>query len=112
MEEINIDWQGNIGKCCHLSGFGETSSPSDIAGNLNDISFTEAMNRLTLENDAFRRHKAIDLQSREFCDTNFSPCEYCCKHYGKGRFVHQTAPVAVEIEPPNRRDHLTQRSST
>ena len=104
MEEINIDWQGNIGKCCHLSGFGETSPASDIAGNLNDIGFAEAMNRLKRENDAFRGQKAIDQQSREFTDTDFSPCEYCCRHYRKGRFVRQTAPVAVEI-PPLGRQH-------
>lgn len=112
MEEINIDWQGNIGKCCHLSGLGETNSASDIAGDLNNISFAEAVKRLKRENDAFRRHKAMDQESRAFTDADFSPCEYCCNHYGKGRSVHQMAPVAIEIQPPNRRDHLTPRSST
>ena len=112
LEEINIDWQGNIGKCCHLSGFGETNSESDIMGNLNNISFTEAVKRLKRENDAFRRHKAMDQESRAFTDTDFSPCEYCCKYYGKGRFVQQTSAVAVKIQPPAKHHHLIQRSST
>ena len=112
LEEINIDWQGNVGICCHLSGFGETSPASDIAGNLNDISFTEAVNRLKRENDAFRHNKTIDQQYRTFCDVDFSPCEYCCKHYTKGRFVQSTEPVAVELQPQNRQGHWNNRSST
>jgi MoaA/NifB/PqqE/SkfB family radical SAM enzyme len=112
LEEFNIDWQGNVGKCCHLSGFGETRSTSDIAGNLNDISFAEAVDCLKRENEAFRRHKTIDQQSRTFGDVDFSPCEYCCKRYGKGCFVQRTEPVAVEIHPSNRHKHWNNRSST
>jgi MoaA/NifB/PqqE/SkfB family radical SAM enzyme len=112
LEEFNIDWQGNVGKCCHLSGFDEASPASDIAGNLNDISFTEAVNRLKRENDTFRRHKVVDRRSGAFRNVDFSPCEYCCKHYRKGRFVQSTEPVAVDIHSPNRHDHWNNRSST
>jgi len=112
LEEFNIDWQGNVGKCCHLSGFDAASPACDIAGNLNDISLTEAVKRLKRENDAFRSHKTSDRQARAFTDTDFSPCEYCCKHYGKGRFGQRSEPVAVEFQPPNRHHLRNNRSST
>lgn len=109
LEELNVDWQGNVGQCCHLSGFGESSVGSDIVGNLGEISFGEALARLRVENEAFRRRKQIDQQSRAFCDADFSPCEYCLKHHRKGRFAQATAPVAVEMQSPT---HASNRLNT
>ena len=101
LEEFNIDWQGNVGTCCHLSGFNEASPASAIGGNLNDISFSDALEHLISENDAFRTHKIRDRQSRAFTDSDLSPCAYCFRHYRKGHLGQQSAPV-VELNPPNR----------
>jgi len=102
LEEFNIDWQGNVGTCCHLSGFGAANPASAVGGNLNDISFAEALERLTRENDAFRTYKIQHSQSRVFTDRDFSPCEYCFKHYRNAHFGEVAQFVAVDIEPPKR----------
>jgi MoaA/NifB/PqqE/SkfB family radical SAM enzyme len=102
LEEFNIDWQGNVGSCCHLSGFDAANPASAIGGNLKDITFAEAVERLTRENDAFRTYKIRDRQSRAFTDSDLSPCEYCFKHYRNGHIGLAPEPVAVDIEPPKR----------
>ena len=55
--EFNIDWQGNVTLCCHLSGCGDVASARDIVGNLKEISLKEAKRKLKLLVDQFHKYK-------------------------------------------------------
>ena len=83
MQEINIDCKGNVTKCCHLSSHGGGVGQGDVAGNLNDMSFTEAYLKLVEENEQFHQLKIGHLRSGNFKDSDFFPCWYCEVYYRK-----------------------------
>lgn len=83
MKELNIDCRGNLTKCCALSGHGESAGQGDIIGNLSDLSFTEAYQRLVAENRQFHQEKIRHSTDGAFQDSDFFPCWYCSLHYQK-----------------------------
>jgi MoaA/NifB/PqqE/SkfB family radical SAM enzyme len=83
LEEFNIDWQGNVSLCSHLSGYGDKSTGKDTVGNLSAIGLPEAMDRLTALVGAFRKDKRQRHSSRGFEDFDYLPCWYCLNHFGK-----------------------------
>lgn len=83
LQEINVDCHGNVTKCCHLSGHGAGAGQGDVAGNLRDMSFAAACQRLVEENAEFRRRKLARLAGGQFQDTDFFHCWYCSLHYHK-----------------------------
>ena len=81
--EINVDSQGNLTKCCHLSGHGDDAGKGDIGGNLAEMGFAEAFRRITEENQEFHQAKMEHLGSDQFQDTDFFPCWFCSLYYDK-----------------------------
>ncbi len=85
MQEINIDWQGNVTMCCHLSGHGNGTGNRDVIGNLDEMSFPEAYGLFVNLNKEFRKEK-IERHSnskREFKDSDYFPCWYCVNYFKK-----------------------------
>lgn len=87
MKEINIDCKANVTKCCHLSSRGDGVGEDDIAGNLNDMSFTDAYAEIVRENEEFHRRKMEHLRSGKFKDSDFFPCWYCSLYYKKNDWL-------------------------
>ena len=56
-QNINIDCRGNLTKCCVLSGHGVGAGTKDIIGNLHEMSFAEAWQQFSAENDRFHAAK-------------------------------------------------------
>jgi MoaA/NifB/PqqE/SkfB family radical SAM enzyme len=83
MEEINIDWRGNVTKCCHLSGHGDGVGNDDVIGNLYEMSFSEAYERLVEENRKFHKEKLEHHAGSEFKDSDYFPCWYCENYFKK-----------------------------
>lgn len=83
MQEVNIDCHGYLTKCCHLSGHGDGMGQEDVIGNLAEISFTEAYQRLVAENTRFHQAKRARIGAGRFEDEDFFACWYCSNHYGK-----------------------------
>ena len=83
LQEINIDCQGNLTKCCHLSGHGDGVGQADIMGNLGHTAFSEAYQRLRQENEQFHQTKLERLANNMFQDADFFPCWYCSLYYKK-----------------------------
>ena len=83
LKEINIDCKANVTKCCHLSGHGDGVGQDDIAGNLNDMSFTDAYAEIVRENEEFHRRKMEHLRGGKFKDSDFFACWYCSLYYKK-----------------------------
>jgi MoaA/NifB/PqqE/SkfB family radical SAM enzyme len=83
LQEINVDCQGNLTKCCHLSGHGEGAGSADKMGNLADISFAAAYQKLVQESQQFHEAKRQYHADGRFSDTDFFPCWYCNLHYNK-----------------------------
>jgi MoaA/NifB/PqqE/SkfB family radical SAM enzyme len=93
MQEFNIDWQGNVTKCCHLSGYPQGSGNNDVMGNLNEMSLPEAMLRLRRSNVAFRQEKEAHFADGNSSESDYFPCLYCCRYFDK---LESTEPVKNE----------------
>jgi MoaA/NifB/PqqE/SkfB family radical SAM enzyme len=81
--EFNIDWQGNVTLCCHLSGCGDGTSTKDIIGNLNEISFEEAKRKLNKLVDQFHKDKTQHHDGPQFKDSDYFSCWYCLNYFEK-----------------------------
>jgi MoaA/NifB/PqqE/SkfB family radical SAM enzyme len=81
--EFNIDWQGNLTLCCHLSGCGADTSTKDIIGNLNEISFKEATRKLNQLVGQFHQDKKEHHNDPHFKDTDYFSCWYCLNYFEK-----------------------------
>jgi len=81
--EFNIDWQGNVTLCCHLSGYGDGSSTEDIIGNLNELSFKEANRKLKQLVDQIHKYKTEHHDGPRFKDTDYLSCLYCLNYFEK-----------------------------
>ena len=112
-QNINIDCRGNLTKCCVLSGHGVGAGTEDIIGNLHEMSFAEAWQQFSAENDRFRAAKSADLQSGQFQDADFFPCWYCSNHYRKLDWLQThtdhpwrdrlwSSPVPIHLEEESR----------
>jgi MoaA/NifB/PqqE/SkfB family radical SAM enzyme len=82
-KEFNIDWQGNVTLCCHLSGYGEGPSTKDIVGNLSALSFQEATRKLKHLRDQLHKDKTGHHDSQCFKDIDYLPCRYCLNYFEK-----------------------------
>lgn len=83
MQEINIDWRGNVTVCCNLSGHGEDVGNDDIIGNLNEMSFSEAYGRLVRAIGKFQEDKLEHHSNGTFRDADYFPCWYCLNYFRK-----------------------------
>ncbi len=97
MKEINIDWNGNVSICCHLSGHGDGND--HILGNLNDMNFSEAVERWGDAVRAFVRLKQERHDQKKFTDSDHFPCWYCENHFNKVKWL--------EKHPENPWAHIT-----
>lgn len=82
MLECNIDCQANVTKCCHLSSHGDGVGTEDIVGNLRDMSFTAAFEKLAEANERFRQQK-LEHFWRGAAETDKLPCWYCSNYFKK-----------------------------
>ncbi len=106
MQELNIDHEGNLSKCCHLSSHGDGVGDGDVMGDLREVSFSEAYGRLEEENRQFQQNKLRHMAGGEFKDTDFFPCWYCSLYYRKVDWLrrfkdHSWTPVMWESDQAN-----------
>lgn len=99
-EELNIDWRGNLGRCCHLSGPWPASSSTAVAGNLHDAPFASLLELLRQENELFRTRKHQHASEEGWRDSDYWPCDYCIRHdTDGGERAHQhTSAVSLKSQ--------------
>jgi MoaA/NifB/PqqE/SkfB family radical SAM enzyme len=83
MEEINIDWRGNLTACCHLSGHGEALKNKDIVINLNETDFSEAFKVFVKSIKNFHYEKIEHHSAGKFRKSDYLPCWYCLNYFKK-----------------------------
>ena len=83
LQELNLDYRGNVTLCCHLSGYSGANNDADFMGNLSEISFTEAVNRSRAMVAAYLSEKQAGVARGELGQTDHFPCWYCLKHLDK-----------------------------
>ena len=83
LEEYNLDYKGNLTLCCQLSGHSGKNGGTDIMGNLNELSLTEACERFHLRVATYLADKRDKFKRGEFSELDHFPCWYCLKYLGK-----------------------------
>jgi MoaA/NifB/PqqE/SkfB family radical SAM enzyme len=89
LEEVNVDCQGNLTTCCHLSSHGPGVGQGDVIADLRHTRFRDAYQELVAENARFKAAKRRHLASGAFRDEDFFPCWYCSVHYAKVDWLRQ-----------------------
>jgi MoaA/NifB/PqqE/SkfB family radical SAM enzyme len=83
MKEFNIDCEGNVTICCHLSGHGDGAGSNDVVGNLSDMKLTEANRIMVEKTQEFRRDKIRQRAKGGLRRTDYFPCWYCSLYFRK-----------------------------
>jgi MoaA/NifB/PqqE/SkfB family radical SAM enzyme len=83
LEEFNLDYQGNLTLCCHLSGYTGVNAGADLLGNLHEVSLAEACSRFRHRVATYLADKQARVQQGAFGALDHFPCWYCVKYLGK-----------------------------
>jgi MoaA/NifB/PqqE/SkfB family radical SAM enzyme len=83
LQELNIDYRGNVTLCCHLSGYSGDASRADFMGNLAEVSLAEAVDRSRRMIAAYLTEKRAKVERGEFGRLDHFPCWYCLKYLDK-----------------------------
>ncbi|MFO1430148.1 MAG: radical SAM protein [Candidatus Competibacteraceae bacterium] len=87
-EEFNLDWRGNLGLCCQLSGLG-TGTMEEIAGNLWTLSLGDALARLQCIRQQLRAQKLHQQAEGRRRNNDDFPCWYCTRYFHKVNWLRR-----------------------
>ncbi len=83
LQELNIDYRGNVTLCCHLSGYSGGKSSADFMGNLSEVSLAEAVAYSRKMVASYLTEKQAKVKRGEFGQLDHFPCWYCLKYLDK-----------------------------
>jgi MoaA/NifB/PqqE/SkfB family radical SAM enzyme len=83
LEELNVDYRGNVTLCCMLSGYAGVNDEADFMGNLSEVGLAEAVERSRTMIAAYLAEKQAKVARGEFGRLDHFPCWYCVKYLGK-----------------------------
>jgi MoaA/NifB/PqqE/SkfB family radical SAM enzyme len=83
LQELNLDYKGNVTLCCHLSGYPGTHNRADFLGNLGDISLAEAIDSARQLVARYLAEKQAKVALGNFSNLDHFPCWYCLKNFDK-----------------------------
>ena len=78
--EVNLDWHGRLGLCCHLSGF--AGQEQAAAADLSQVSLSEALAALTGLRDDLMDEKRRRRANGDWRDDDHFACWHCAKRFG------------------------------
>jgi hypothetical protein len=78
--EVNIDWQGRLGLCCHLSGF--AGQEQAAAADLSQVGLRQALAALTGLRDDLMDEKHHRRANGDWRDDDHFACWHCAKRFG------------------------------
>ncbi|MFO1430476.1 MAG: radical SAM protein [Candidatus Competibacteraceae bacterium] len=88
-KSFNLDWQGNVGLCCNLSGLDGTGGAEETVGNLWTFTLGEAMERLQLIRQQLHSHKLHRQAEGRWRDSDYFPCWYCSNYFHKVNWLRR-----------------------
>jgi hypothetical protein len=83
LQEFNLDYQGNLTLCCHLSGYETGGKGADVIGNLRTMSLDEACLRFEEKVRTYLADKKERVKKGEFGELDYFPCYYCVRYLNK-----------------------------
>jgi MoaA/NifB/PqqE/SkfB family radical SAM enzyme len=89
LQEMNLDYRGNLTLCCHLSGYAEMSLGTEVVGNLQELSLAEACARFRQLVERYLADKRAAVAREALRTVDHFPCWYCVKYLGKVAWLQQ-----------------------
>ncbi len=86
-KQLHIDVEGRLNLCCQHSGVPSTGENSDVAGDLREMSLSEAHARLVGIIHKTQTDKIKRLASGPLDEWEHFPCNDCMKYFGKAHWV-------------------------
>jgi MoaA/NifB/PqqE/SkfB family radical SAM enzyme len=83
LQEVNLDYRGNLTLCCQLSGYSGDTARADLIGNLQELSLTEAWARFGQRVAQYLADKRARVQHGAFTELDHFPCWYCVQYLDK-----------------------------
>jgi MoaA/NifB/PqqE/SkfB family radical SAM enzyme len=83
LQEMNLDYQGNLTLCCHLSGYEGAGPGTEVVGNLHEVSLAEACARFRRLVTRYLADKRAAVTSGTLREEDHFPCWYCLRYLGK-----------------------------
>jgi MoaA/NifB/PqqE/SkfB family radical SAM enzyme len=89
LQEMNLDYRGNLTLCCHLSGYAGAGPGAEVVGNLQDMSLTEACERFRQLVGRYLGDKRAAVARGALRQEDYFPCWYCVQYLGKVEWLQQ-----------------------
>ncbi|MCP4659435.1 MAG: radical SAM protein [bacterium] len=83
LEELSLDYRGNVTLCCHLSGLDGPNCGADVVGNLHQLSLADACDRFRGRVASYLADKRRRVERGELGELDHFPCWYCAKYLDK-----------------------------
>jgi hypothetical protein len=83
LQEFNLDYRGNLTLCCQLSGYAEAPSATDVIGNLQEMTLSEACARFRQRVEQYLRDKRVKVERGALSEIDHFPCWYCVQYLDK-----------------------------
>lgn len=81
--QLHVDVEGRLNLCCQHAGIPSSGGPSDIAGDLREMSLVEAHGKLLGIIHEAQAAKLVRLSKGPPSAWDHFPCNDCLKHFGK-----------------------------
>lgn len=93
LEEFNVDCQGNVTLCCHLSRHFGPSETEHVLGNLREVSLAQALRSQRDRVARYLADKRERIRRGDFGELDHYPCWYCVNYLRRG-----DAPESIPIQ--------------
>lgn len=90
-QQLHVDVEGRLNLCCMHSGIPSAGPNQDVAGDLHEMSLTEAHGRLLGIIHKAQADKLTRIAKAKPTEWEHFPCNDCMKHFGKPYWEDQGA---------------------
>ncbi len=89
LQEMNLDYRGNLTLCCQLSGYAGAGSGTEMVGNLHEVSLAEACARFRQLVGRYLEDKRAAVARGALREVDHFPCWYCVQYLNKVAWLKQ-----------------------
>ena len=106
LEEYNLDYQGNVTLCCHLSGHAGPNAGDEVLGNLHSMTLMDARRRFHSHVATYLADKRARVSQGALSHLDHFPCWYCVKYSQEMNTEHGSQDAARGQQPSTWTDRM------
>lgn len=83
LKSLFITSTGEVSFCCHLTGYKGGERETDLVGNLEEMSLSEASQRIVDAVASYKNDKVLGFGEGKLSKLDYFPCWHCLKYFRK-----------------------------